>query len=1050
MIALRGKSLAAAVVVSMTMALAACTSAESAPEVGANYGSDGTAVDYREPVKLSSRDGVLEVRLSAHQGVIPLDTASAPVSNFLLFGYEVIRGTASDGSTSASDVYPAPTLRANPGERLIIHYDNDLQDLTIEDFYDPAFTPAGGDVPIYPPALTSAPLNLHTHGVHVSPDGNADNVLLNIPAGQGNVYDYAIPGTMPNGLYWYHSHRHTLTAQQTYMGLAGLLEIGRPDGNLPVVTANDVPIRDMALQYNFVFDRKGKGRQLNDANWPQFVSTLTPPAGTELADGTYRPSLAPVNFSDTTEGAQYFTNWYAGPLSPANHRGQNQFVPGNLQSFVGESTSVPADPSLPDNQRDVQYTVNGQFQPSLKLKPGQTEIWVLANISDFAYMPVTLTETATGTHPKFAIVGQDGNPFDEVRPPVDGDGTRLVIPPASRYAIAVTMPESGDLVLEMPPLEGAKPVSNPGILYTNNGTDNPPAELGTVTVDPSVISYADGFFTFPTQQLIRATPDEGEGKTTPFEFGQKLDTYTSFVDTAAMTPDVTRNLTVSGGFGNEKASNSDPKAFTYEFADNTFPNIPLIQPRLNSVEEWKITNLNNDEHPMHIHVNDFQVMEVVDPVAGTRTGVQPWGIDNVNVPAPVTDENENALEPASVTLRTKFTEYTGTFVIHCHRLNHEDNGLMATVNVIPEVSTYAVAIPGSAGVPAKVQIFDANGDKLITAVTPFPSFEGTPSVAMADVNGDMVLDLVAGTGAGSAPEVVAYNAVGGVPFADELARFAPFDVGFRGGVNVGGVDIDGNALADNIIVASGPGMESQVKIYSTDLPADKRSAPAEFGSFSPYPGSSSGVTFATGMVDSHSGRASIVTAPGAGEEPLIKTFRYDLYEPTAAAQGDSDEHAGHTDGPVTTSQFLAFDQGYRDGVSLSTGWVAGAEGGAKSIVAGMLGGDGSIRVFSSGSRLDGAPEMYLESPDHHSTDVAFREVAAFDPFTDPGSGVGVATTSTTTGADLLVSGSNGTGAEVRKFTLGRADPSATTLTPTLVGTLPPYPVGGGVLPLGGR
>lgn len=38
----------------MTMALAACTSAESAPEVGANYGSDGTAVDYREPVKLSS------------------------------------------------------------------------------------------------------------------------------------------------------------------------------------------------------------------------------------------------------------------------------------------------------------------------------------------------------------------------------------------------------------------------------------------------------------------------------------------------------------------------------------------------------------------------------------------------------------------------------------------------------------------------------------------------------------------------------------------------------------------------------------------------------------------------------------------------------------------------------------------------------------------------------------------------------------------------------------------------------------------------------------
>ena len=70
---------------------------------------------------------------------------------------------------------------------------------------------------------------------------------------------------MPNGLYWYHSHRHTMTAQQTYIGLAGLLEIGRPDGNLPLVTKNNIPVRDMAIQYNFVFDRKnGKGHQLNN------------------------------------------------------------------------------------------------------------------------------------------------------------------------------------------------------------------------------------------------------------------------------------------------------------------------------------------------------------------------------------------------------------------------------------------------------------------------------------------------------------------------------------------------------------------------------------------------------------------------------------------------------------------------------------------------------------------------------------------------------------------------------------------------------------------
>ena len=111
---------------------------------------------------------------------------------------------------------------------------------------------------------------------------------------------------------------------------------------------------------------------------------------------------------------------------------------------------MPADPSLPDYKRDVQFTVNGQFQPVIKSKAGQTEIWVLANVSDIAYMNVQLTETATGRHPQIAIVGQDGNPYPAVHYPPTDNGTRLLIPPASRFAIAVTMPAEGELVLEMP------------------------------------------------------------------------------------------------------------------------------------------------------------------------------------------------------------------------------------------------------------------------------------------------------------------------------------------------------------------------------------------------------------------------------------------------------------------------------------------------------------------------------------------------------------------------------------------------------------------------
>jgi FtsP/CotA-like multicopper oxidase with cupredoxin domain len=109
--------------------------------------------------------------------------------------------------------------------------------------------------------------------------------------------------------------------------------------------------------------------------------------------------------------------------------------------------------------------------------------------------------------------------------------------------------------------------------------------------------------------------------------------------------------------------------------------VPLIQPRLDSIEEWTYINNNNDGHPIHVHVNDFQVSEIVDPVAGVTTGFQGWGQDNANLPVPVSDADQTVTEASRLSIRSKFVEYTGAFVSHCHRLNHEDNGMMLVVSV---------------------------------------------------------------------------------------------------------------------------------------------------------------------------------------------------------------------------------------------------------------------------------------------------------------------------------------------------------------------------------
>ena len=142
---------------------------------------------------------------------------------------------------------------------------------------------------------------------------------------------------------------------------------------------------------------------------------------------------------------------------------------------------------------------------------------------------------------------------------------------------------------------------------------------------------------------------------------------------------------------------------------------------------------------------------------------------------------------------------------------------MATVNVIPEVSTYAVAVPGSNGKPATVQVHDGNGDKVIATVYPVPGIRGHPVGGHGRRQRRHDSRPFVGTGPGVDSEVVVYNGsdTPDGPFRTELTRFAPFDAGLPGGVNVAGADIDGNALADNIIVGSGPGMESQVKVFSS-------------------------------------------------------------------------------------------------------------------------------------------------------------------------------------------------------------------------------------------
>lgn len=94
------------------------------------------------------------------------------------------------------------------------------------------------------------------------------------------------------------------------------------------------------------------------------------------------------------------------------------------------------------------------------------------------------------------------------------------------------------------------------------------------------------------------------------------------------------------------------------------PNISLADTPLNEVEIWRFVT--DVHHPVHVHLDPFQVLH--------RNGRDPGPYDHGW-------KDTVDLRPAEVVdVAVRFTDHKGTFVIHCHNLEHEDMAMMATVH----------------------------------------------------------------------------------------------------------------------------------------------------------------------------------------------------------------------------------------------------------------------------------------------------------------------------------------------------------------------------------
>ena len=123
-----------------------------------------------------------------------------------------------------------------------------------------------------------------------------------------------------------------------------------------------------------------------------------------------------------------------------------------------------------------------------------------------------------------------------------------------------------------------------------------------------------------------------------------------------------------------------------------FEDMTTFFPMLGEYEVWQLINLTGDTHPIHLHLDPFQIL-ARHPI---RYEIPEDGIEDRDLAATITlerdpddeldhaiDDNERGLKDTIrvnpneiVEIAVRFTTYSGRYMYHCHILEHEDRDMM--------------------------------------------------------------------------------------------------------------------------------------------------------------------------------------------------------------------------------------------------------------------------------------------------------------------------------------------------------------------------------------
>ena len=159
--------------------------------------------------------------------------------------------------------------------------------------------------------------------------------------------------------------------------------------------------------------------------------------------------------------------------------------------------------------------------------------------------------------------------------------------------------------------------------------------------------------------------------------------------------------------------------------------------------------------------------------------------------------------------------YTSDRTLHASFYPYTENyhlGVNIAVGDIESDGSVEIVTGTENGGGPQMRIFNKDGNLIHPGFFGYDeAFRGGVNVAIGDLNGDNIKEIIAGAGVGGGPHVRVFNKDGKVI----NPGFFAYDPNFRGGVNVAVGDVTGDGI-DDIITGPGRGGAPEIRIYDKD------------------------------------------------------------------------------------------------------------------------------------------------------------------------------------------------------------------------------------------